>query len=445
MQKLTRSILVVAFCLCALPIARTVARDAAPQAPEPEYKLGPQDQVRVKVYEWRPSRDEVFEWTAFKADYVVSGSGSLSLPLLGDVPANGKTTTELQRDLGERLRDRMGLVASPDVTVEIVHFRPFYIVGAVEKPGEYPYRPDLNVLEAYALAGGRPRTSPARLQREAIATRGDLHSYALESQSLRARMVRLQAELADAATLTWPAELQGSLIAADLNRVLKQEKLVFDMRREAYRTQVTALRQLEAFLQKEATSLEKQLEVHQTEVASVRAELQMVQDLFKKGLTPATRKLTLERNMAQVDGDRLRLETNLMRARQEGSKTKVALAELLAKRNTELSAELQKSQSRLDELSSRMETSASLLHESEVLAPQALVAEEGQDAQPVFTIVRRAGGKSAEQVVSQDQVVQPGDTIIVEQPRKYPRPRVSGELTDSSPTASADVSLPDRR
>jgi polysaccharide export outer membrane protein/exopolysaccharide production protein ExoF len=248
MQKITRSILVVAFCLCALPITRTIARDAA-QAPEPEYKLGPQDQVRVKVYEWRPSRDEVYEWTAFKADYVVSGSGSLSLPLLGDVPANGKTTTELQRDLGERLRDRMGLVASPDVTVEIVHFRPFYVVGAVEKPGEYPYRPDLNVLEAYALAGGRPRTSPARLQREAIAARGDLHSYALESQSLRARMVRLQAELADTATLTWPAELAGRLVTPELNRVLNQEKLVFDMRREAYRTQVTALQQLESFLQ----------------------------------------------------------------------------------------------------------------------------------------------------------------------------------------------------
>ena len=63
-----------------------------------------------------------------------------------------------------------------------------------------------------------PRTSPARLQREAIATRGDLHSYALESQSLRARMVRLQAELGDAATLTWPPELRGGLVTPELNR-----------------------------------------------------------------------------------------------------------------------------------------------------------------------------------------------------------------------------------
>jgi polysaccharide export outer membrane protein/exopolysaccharide production protein ExoF len=441
MQKLAPSILVVALCLAAMPVTRTVAGNAEQTAPKAQYKLGPQDKVSVKVYEWRPSRDEVYEWTAFKADYVVSASGSLSLPLLGDVPANGMTTAELQSDLGLRLRDRMGLVASPDVTVEVVSFRPFYVVGAVEKPGEYPYRPDLNVLEAYALAGGRPRTSPARLQREAIATRGDLHTYALESQALRARMTRLQAELADAETLTWPAELQARLVTTELNRVLKQEKLVFDMRREAYRTQVSALQQLEAFLQKEATSLEKQIEVHQTEVASVRTELQMVQDLFKKGLTPATRKLSLERNMAQVDGDRLRLETNLMRARQEGSKTKVALAELLAKRNTDISAELQKTQSRLDELGSRMETSASLLHESEVLAPQALLADE-TEALPIFMIVRHGNGQSTEQVVSQDHAVQPGDTIIVEQPRKYPQTPLSSGQADSSPTASADISVP---
>lgn len=433
----------VALCLIAAPTTRTVASDAAgATAPVPEYRLGPQDKVRVKVYEWRPSRDEVFEWSAFKAEYVVSGSGSLSLPLLGDVPVQGKTTSEIQTDLGERLKERMGLIASPDVTVEVVYFRPFYIVGAVEKPGEYPYRPGLNVLEAYALAGGRPRAMPARLQREAIATRGDLHSYAIEAQSLRARMARLQAELSDATEIAWPAELQGKSLSPDINRVLTQEKLIFEMRREAYSTQVTALKQLETFLQNEATSLEKQLDIQQKEVASVRTELEMVQNLFKRGLTPATRKLTIERNMAQVEGERLRLESNLMRARQEGGKTKVSLAELLAKRNTDVSAELQKSQARLDELSSRMETSASLLYESEVLAPQAVAASEAQDLQPVFTIVSHVGSgeSSTERVVRQSALVQPGDTIIVEQPRKYPQsPAVMGP-----PTASADVTLPER-
>jgi len=70
------------------------------------------------------------------------------------------------------------------------------------------------------------------------------------------------------------------------------------------------------------------------------------------------------------------------------------------------------------------------------------VAEEGQEAQPVFTIVRRSNGKSSELVVSQDQAVQPGDTIIVEQPRKYPQTPLSSGQADSSPTASADISVP---
>lgn len=166
---------VVAASLCAATIApmKILAADASKEA-RPPYRLGPQDKVLIKVYEWRPSRDEIYEWTAFKAEYVVNASGSLSLPLLGEVPADGLTVPELSSDLGLRLRDKMGLAASPDVTVEVVQFRPFFIVGAVDKPGEYPYRPGLTVLGAYAIAGGRARNAPIRLEREAIATRGDL-------------------------------------------------------------------------------------------------------------------------------------------------------------------------------------------------------------------------------------------------------------------------------
>ena len=159
MHKAARTLVLVALCLAVFRVSSSGAAgsDVGQGGSEMHYKLGPQDKVSIKVYEWRASRDEIFEWTAFKADYIVSASGYLSLPLLGDVSANGLTTMELTRELGLRLKDRMGLVASPDVTVEVVQFRPFYIVGAVEKPGEYPYRPGLNVLEAFAIAGGRPR------------------------------------------------------------------------------------------------------------------------------------------------------------------------------------------------------------------------------------------------------------------------------------------------
>ncbi len=415
------------------------------------YKLGPQDKVSIKVYEWRASRDEIFEWTAFKADYIVSASGYLSLPLLGDVSANGLTTMELTRELGLRLKDRMGLVASPDVTVEVVQFRPFYIVGAVEKPGEYPYRPGLNVLEAYAIAGGRPRGTPGRLEREAIATRGDLNAYSFETQTLMVRMARLQAELSDANSVAWPSEIETHMQSATVSRVVAQEQLVFDTRRESFRTQMRALEQLEAFLEKEAVSLEKQLEVHGIEIASVKTEYDMVEKLFKKGLTAAPRKLALERNLAQVDGDRLRLDFSLMRARQEISRTKIAIVDLKGKRDSEISTEMQKTQARLDELRSRMETSSNLLYETEVLAPQALATADGRPVEPVYKIVSRGQASTEGEVVSQEQVVMPGDTIVVELPRQFPEMRVGAQLPKFeaapavAPTASVDVSAPERR
>ena len=416
------------------------------------YKLGPQDKVSIKVYEWRASRDEIFEWTAFKADYIVSASGYLSLPLLGDVSANGLTTMELSRELGLRLKDRMGLVASPDVTVEVVQFRPFYIVGAVEKPGEYPYRPGLNVLEAYAIAGGRPRGTPGRLEREAIATRGDLNAYSLETQTLMVRMARLQAELTDETTVAWPAEIETHMQSAAVSRVVAQEQSGI---RHAARSRTARRSGLSSSWRrssrKRRVSLEKQLEVHGIEIASVKTEYDMVEKLFKKGLTAAPRKLALERNLAQVDGDRLRLDSSLMRARQEISRTKIAIVDLKGKRDSEISTEMQKTQARLDELKSRMETSSNLLYETEVLAPQALATADGRPVEPVYKIVSRGQASTEGEVVSQEQVVMPGDTIVVELPRQYPEMRVGARLPKFeaapavAPTASVDVPAPERR
>src|ERR1700675_710829 len=103
--------------------------------------------------------------------------GKVSLPLIGELSAAGKTPGELASAIGDALKARIGLVEPPDVSVEVVHFRPFYILGDIEKPGEYAFRPGLTVLQAVSIAGGIPKVSglgSMRLERESIATRGDL-------------------------------------------------------------------------------------------------------------------------------------------------------------------------------------------------------------------------------------------------------------------------------
>lgn len=143
-----------------------------------EYRLGMQDRIRIRVFEWRPAKDEVFEWAALNAEYAVGAAGRISMPLIGEIAASGITVNDLAKTIGQRLRTCMGLTEAPDIAVEITQYRPFYLTGHIEKPGEYPYRPGMTVLQALAIGGGLHRSGEfgtSRIERELIQTQGDLH------------------------------------------------------------------------------------------------------------------------------------------------------------------------------------------------------------------------------------------------------------------------------
>ena len=74
------------------------------------------------------------------------------MPLIGQVRALGLSTVELENALAENLSD--GYVLNPRVSVEVINYRPFYILGEVGRPGEYPYTSGLTVQNAVAAAGG---------------------------------------------------------------------------------------------------------------------------------------------------------------------------------------------------------------------------------------------------------------------------------------------------
>jgi protein involved in polysaccharide export with SLBB domain len=128
---------------------------AAPLSPEPvsaeldasvrlvpEYRLGAADKIRVNV----------FGEEALTGEFLVGGSGKVSLPLIGEVQAAGLTIAELQEEIANALRQ--GYINEPRVSAEVLNYRPFYILGEVNKPGEYPYTNNLTVLNAVATAEG---------------------------------------------------------------------------------------------------------------------------------------------------------------------------------------------------------------------------------------------------------------------------------------------------
>jgi protein involved in polysaccharide export with SLBB domain len=108
-----------------------------------DYRLGAGDKVRIIV----------FREDSLSGEFLVpGGEGKIAFPLIGDVQAGGLTVTQLQAELEGKLRD--GFLKEPRVSIEVLNYRPFYILGEVAKPGEYPYTNGLTVLNAVATANG---------------------------------------------------------------------------------------------------------------------------------------------------------------------------------------------------------------------------------------------------------------------------------------------------
>lgn len=114
-----------------------------PPAEPTVYRLGSGDQIRVITY-----GDDHLSGT-----FRVGDGGEIAVPLLGQVEARGKSTTELSAALQDLLRARK-LMQTPNVSVEIVTYRPVFIIGEVAHPGRYPYEPGMTVLTVVAEAGG---------------------------------------------------------------------------------------------------------------------------------------------------------------------------------------------------------------------------------------------------------------------------------------------------
>jgi protein involved in polysaccharide export with SLBB domain len=119
----------------------TRARGAT-AAPGADYKLGPNDRVRIIV----------FGQPTLTGEFSLDGNGVLAFPLIGNIPAQGVTTAELQKLIAAKLEP--DYLVNPSVSAEVVTRRPFYVIGEVHKPGNYPYVTDMTALNAVAMAGG---------------------------------------------------------------------------------------------------------------------------------------------------------------------------------------------------------------------------------------------------------------------------------------------------
>lgn len=126
---------------CATSGALPLAVDET-QKSLPAYRLDAGDRLRITVYN-EPN---------LSGEYSVSSMGEIAFPLIGMVDARGLTLHEVTLALTERIGD--GYMTAPRVSVEVLNYRPYYILGEVQKPGQYPYVAGITIEQAVAAAGG---------------------------------------------------------------------------------------------------------------------------------------------------------------------------------------------------------------------------------------------------------------------------------------------------
>jgi len=127
-----------------VPASTPVAYAPAPTPPayDAAYRLDAGDKLRVVVYGQE----------GLTNTYAIDAGGSITMPLIGAVPARGRTPASLAAEITAKLRN--GYIRDPSVAVEIESYRPFFILGEVAAPGQYPYVPNMSVESAVAIAGG---------------------------------------------------------------------------------------------------------------------------------------------------------------------------------------------------------------------------------------------------------------------------------------------------
>ncbi|TIP29471.1 MAG: sugar ABC transporter substrate-binding protein [Mesorhizobium sp.] len=384
---------------------------AVPQlAAADEYRLGSQDKLTIRVAEWQTVEGTFRDWTAVNGEYTIGPAGTLSVPFVGEMPASGKTTSEIAAAISQALQRKLALADRPEASVEMAQYRPFYISGEVETPGQYPYVPDLTVLRAMSIAGGVRRAEGQRYARDMINAKGEFDVLQDQRVRLIVRRARIEAQIADKPTFDVPKEVADD---PKLESIVADEMAILTADQKNLKLRLQALDDLKKLLQSEIDSLQKKIVNQQRQVDLAKEQLSGIGSLAQKGLVVNTRVLNSQQTIADLEGQILDYETAILTARQSISKANQDAIDLQNTQDADLATGRQQAEADLSETMLKMNMHTGLMAEAMSGNPALQRYRDGEEPTMTFSLVRMADGKTSEIAASEDTPVLPGDVIKV--------------------------------
>jgi exopolysaccharide production protein ExoF len=376
-----------------------------------DYRLGSQDKLTIRVAEWQTVEGTFRDWSSVNGEYTVGPAGTLSVPFVGEMPASGKTTSEIAAAIGDALQRKLALADRPEASVEMAQFRPFYISGEVQTPGQFPYVPELTVLKAISVAGGIRHNTDNGLQlgKDLVTAKGNYDISADQRLRLIVRRARIDADIAGKTTFEVPKEIAGD---PRLPAIVADEMAILTSDQKKLKLKLEALDDLKGVLQAEIESLQKKIVNQQRQVDLAKQQLDSIGPLAQKGLVVNTRVLSSEQSVADLQGQILDYETAILTAKQSISKATQDAIDAENTQSSSLAADRQQTEADLNEAALKVNMQQGLMAEATDPASRA-ASDSNEQPSLIYALVRVVDGKTSEIAATENTPVQPGDVIKV--------------------------------
>jgi polysaccharide export outer membrane protein len=356
----------------------------------------------------------------------IDSSGEISLPLIGQLKAAGRPISELRAEVRRvlpskslRRKTPQGLdivVVDPEeITLDIAEYRPVYVNGDVSKPGEQPYRLGMTVRQAVALSGGydllRFRADANPIMQSAD-LRSEYQTLWTEFAQAQAQLWRVQAELGNRPELAKGGEDLGELPVGPsvVAQILRYESEKLASNQAAYKKDESSLTRQIQQSDEQISLVQEQLETTRQGVQLAMTELQRVQSLFERGLTPTNRVAEERRLTLLTQTQNLQATERLGQVRKEREELVRRREKLADQRRTDLSREVQEANMRLAAARTRLQAVDEKLTYAGLLKSQ---LTRGKGASPELLVFRKTGAGRERITADEDTEMLPGDTVEV--------------------------------
>ncbi len=334
----------------------------------------------------------VVEDTSLSREAKVNVDGQIVLPQLGGIDVAGSDLETIRLRIEKELKDR-DIILTPNVIVDVAQYRPFYVGGAVARPGSFDFEPGLTVRHALVLAGGVARTGsdtlPTPEELDDLKAKFQEASYRLmQTESL---MARLTAEMGRVEMKTPETPARRQVPVEDAQRVVTLDEDILQNRIEEWNAEQAKLKDMVKLLTHEVEILQKQSTLQQNERELHLKEVEATRALYEKGLVPLPRLQEMEREASKMSRDLLETEAFEARALQN----KAAAEHDLASSDTMWHVTIQRDLRDAELQRAELRAELAVIRER-MMTVGLSVQEDGSPIKPVQTVTihRKTGDKS---------------------------------------------------